>query len=67
MFEDNKRRTTKEEFGKLLAANFIREVEYSTWLENVIMVKNSNNKWHICIDYTNLNNAFPKDPYCCPG
>ena len=46
---------------KLLTAGFIREVTYSEWLANVVLVKKCTGKWHICIDYTNLNKACPKD------
>nr|KYP36420.1 Retrovirus-related Pol polyprotein from transposon 17.6 [Cajanus cajan] len=34
----------KEETTKLLQAGFIREVKYSTWLANVVMVKKENGK-----------------------
>ena len=29
----------------------------------VVLVKKSNEKWRVCIDYTNLNKACPKDSY----
>ena len=32
-------KVVKEEVDKLLNANFIRKVKYSTWLANVIMIK----------------------------
>ena len=47
----------------LLDAGFIHEVMYPTWLSNVVIVKKSNGKWQMCIDYTGLNKAFPKDSY----
>nr|KYP38827.1 Retrovirus-related Pol polyprotein from transposon 17.6 [Cajanus cajan] len=56
----------KEETAKLLQAGFIREVKYSTWLANVVMVKKSNGKWRMCTDYTDLNKACPKDAYPLP-
>jgi len=31
------------------------------------MVKKSNGKWHICIDFTDLNNTCPKDSYPLPN
>ena len=55
-----------DEVNKLLAANFIREVYYPEWLANVIMVKKANGKWRICIDFTDLNNACPKDSFPLP-
>nr|KYP39431.1 Transposon Ty3-I Gag-Pol polyprotein [Cajanus cajan] len=56
----------KEETTKLLQAGFIREVKYSTWLANVVMVKKVNGKWRMCTDYTDLNKACPKDAYPLP-
>jgi len=48
---------------KLLAADFICEARYTTWLANVVMVTKSNGKWRMCVDYTYLNRACPKDSY----
>ncbi|RDX80914.1 hypothetical protein CR513_38470, partial [Mucuna pruriens] len=31
------------------------------------MVRKANGKWRMCIDYTDLNKACPKDPYPLPG
>ena len=52
--------------NKLLAANFIREVYYPEWLAKIIMVKKANGKWRMCIDFTDLNNACPKDSFPLP-
>ncbi|RDX84658.1 hypothetical protein CR513_34258, partial [Mucuna pruriens] len=41
---EEKRKAIKEETGKLLAADFIREVRYPEWLTNVVMVKKANGK-----------------------
>jgi len=30
---------------------------------NVVMVKKSSGKWRMCVDYTYLNKACPKDTY----
>nr|KYP73371.1 Retrovirus-related Pol polyprotein from transposon 297 family [Cajanus cajan] len=62
------RKTVVEsEVAKLLQARFIREVQYTTWLANVVMVKKPNGKWRMCTDYTNLNKACPKDAYPLPS
>ena len=44
-------------------AEFIREVYYPDWLANVVMIKKANGKWRMCVDFTNLNKACPKDSY----
>ena len=50
----------------MLEADFIREVYYPDWLANVIMVKKANGKWRMCVDFTDLNKACPKDSYPLP-
>ena len=50
----------------MLEANFIREVYYPDWLANVVIVKKANGKWKMCVDFTNLNKACPKDSYPLP-
>ena len=54
-----------DEVDKLLAATFIQEVYYLDWLANVILVKKANRKWRTCVDFTNLNSAYPKDSFPC--
>ena len=44
-------------------ANFIREVYYPNWLTNVVTVKKASGKWRICVDYSDLNKACPKDSF----
>ena len=55
-----------KEVRKLLEAGFIREVYCLGWLENVVMVKKANGKWRICVDFTDLNRACPKNSYSLP-
>ena len=55
-----------EEVEKLLTTGFIREVYYPKWLANIVMVKKSNGKWRMCVDFTYLNNACPKDSFPLP-
>ena len=50
-----------DEVNKLLTAKFIREVYYLVWLVNVVMVKKANEKWKMCVDFMDLNQAYPKD------
>ncbi|GKV47203.1 hypothetical protein SLEP1_g54121 [Rubroshorea leprosula] len=57
----------KEEVEKLLQAGFVRKVDYCEWVANPVLVKKVNGKWRMCIDYTNLNQACPKDCYPMPS
>jgi hypothetical protein len=54
------------EVEKLLRAQFIREVYYPDWLVNVVLVKKSNGKWRMCVDFTDLNKAYSKDSFPLP-
>ncbi|XP_074324316.1 uncharacterized protein LOC141661230 [Apium graveolens] len=56
----------KQEVEKLLEAGFIEEVQFPEWLANPVMVKKANGKWRMCIDFTDLNDACPKDCYPLP-
>ena len=47
-------------------AKFIQGVYYPKWLANVVMVKKANSKWRMCVDFTDLNKAYPKDSYLLP-
>ncbi|XP_014499249.1 uncharacterized protein LOC106760312 [Vigna radiata var. radiata] len=58
-----KRAVVQKEVDKLISAGFIHEITYTTWLANVVMVKKSNGQWRMCVDFTDLNKACPKDNY----
>ena len=36
---------------------------YPEWLANVVLVKKANEKWRMCVDFTDLNKACPKDSF----
>nr|XP_016457610.1 PREDICTED: uncharacterized protein LOC107781424 [Nicotiana tabacum] len=55
-----------EEVDKLLANGSIRESKYSQWVANVVVVKKKNGKWRMCVDFTDLNKACPKDSFPLP-
>lgn len=46
----------------MLDVGFIREAYYSDWLANVVVVLKKGAKW-VCIDFTDLNKACPKDSF----
>lgn len=57
----------KKEIKKLLQAGFFNEVEYPRWLSNIVMVRKLTGRWRMCVDFTNLNLACPKDSYPLPS
>jgi len=56
----------KAKVQRLLNANAIREVKYSEWLVNLVLVPKKNGKMRICIDFTDLNKTCKKDPFPLP-
>ncbi|KAL0689536.1 hypothetical protein Bca4012_089214 [Brassica carinata] len=59
-------KAVNDEVDKLLKIGSIREVQYPDWLANPVVVKNKNGKWRVCIDFTDLNKACPKDSFPLP-
>jgi hypothetical protein len=60
---NDKAEGARNEVKRLLSAGLIREVTYPEWLANTVMVKKANRKWRICIDFTDLIKACPKDEF----
>jgi hypothetical protein len=50
----------------LLDTGFIREVHHPRWLANPLVIPKANEKLQMCIDFTSLNKACPKDPFSLP-
>jgi len=65
-FTAERNQTVAEEVEKLLKVGFIREIDYPEWLANVVLVKKSSGKWRMCVDFTDLNKACPKDSFPLP-
>jgi len=66
-FNEERRQAIRDETQKLIAAGHIKEIQYPEWLANVVLVKKSNGKWRMCVDFTDLNKACPKDSYPLPN
>lgn len=56
----------KDEVKKLIDNHFIRESIYPKWVSNPVLVKKHNGKWRVCVDFSNLNQACPKDSFPLP-
>ena len=50
----------KSEVRKLIDFDFIREEKHPDWFANIIPVPKKNEKIRICIDFPDLNVAYPK-------
>ncbi|KAK0575540.1 hypothetical protein LWI29_002328 [Acer saccharum] len=56
----------KEEVSRLLVIGSIKEVKYPEWVANIVLVEKKNNQWRMCVDFTDLNKACPKDSFTIP-
>ena len=66
-FSHDKQEAIDIELDRLLEAGFITEVQFPKWIANTVLVKKSNGKWRMCVDYSDLNRACPKDFYPLPN
>ena len=65
-FAPERKKVINDEVENLLKTGKIREVKYPDWLANVVVVQKKNGKWRVCIDFTDVNKACPKDPFPLP-
>ena len=65
-FHPDRHSIIQTEVDSLLQSGFIRGVKYLEWLANVVVVPKKGNKWRVCVDYTVLNDACPKDSFPLP-
>ena len=65
-FYSDRHQIIQTEVDNLLSAGFLREVKYLEWLANVVVVPKKGSKWRVCVDYTDLNEACPKDSFPLP-
>ena len=56
----------KEEMVKLKRIEAIKEVFYLKWVANTMVVRKKSGKWRVCVDFTDLNKACPRDPFPIP-
>jgi hypothetical protein len=63
---DDRVKSAEAKVQKLLDVRIIREVQYPVWVANVVIVPKKNGNMCMCIDFTELNKACPKDPYPLP-
>ena len=65
-FHSDRHQIIQTEVDNLLRLGFIREVMYLDWLANVVVVSKKGDKWRVCVDYTDINEACPKDNFPLP-
>ena len=65
-FHPNCHSVIQVEVDNLMQNGFVRAVKYPEWLANVVVVSKKGNKCRVCVDYTDLNDACPKDSFPLP-
>ena len=65
-FHPDRHLVIQTEVDNLLHNGFIRAVKYPEWLANVVVIPKKGNKLRVCVDYTDLNDAYPKDNFPLP-
>ncbi|XP_073294454.1 uncharacterized protein [Primulina huaijiensis] len=65
-FGPEKDKVIEEQVGELLRAGHIKEVQFPTWLSNMVLIPKATRKWRMCVDFKDLNKACPKDCYPLP-
>jgi hypothetical protein len=65
-YTTDRREAIRLEVNKLLEAGFISPVDYPIWLANPVLIEKPDGSWRMCIDYSSLNKACPKDEYLLP-
>ena len=56
----------KVEFEKLLRAGFIYPIPLMDWVSNIVPVTKKQGTIWVCVDYRDINKAFPKENYLAP-
>jgi hypothetical protein len=56
----------KDELQKLLNVNFIYPISDSQWVSPLVIVPKKNGKWHVCVDYRELNKETLKYHFPLP-
>ena len=62
-YNENFSNKIKEEINKLLAADFIYEIEHSEWVSPIVVVPKKNGKLRVCINLKKVNAAIVQDHY----
>lgn len=56
----------RKELYKLIEANIIFPINYSSWVAILILVRKKNGEIKLCVDFRDLNRAFLKDHHPFP-
>ncbi|GJX23485.1 hypothetical protein Tco_0227930 [Tanacetum coccineum] len=58
--------TDCKEAEELTKAGILRKVKHQTWVANPVMGKKNDEGWRMCVNFTDINKACPKNYYPPP-
>ncbi|GJT78431.1 hypothetical protein Tco_1045156 [Tanacetum coccineum] len=67
ILEPERNKAMRKKVKELTKVNILREVKYQTWMSNPVMVKKDDGRWKLCVDFTDINKACPKDHHPLPA
>ena len=56
----------KEEVTKQLKVGFIKSMHQAKWIANVVPIPKKDGKIRMCVDFKDLNKAYPKENFPLP-
>ena len=56
----------RKELPKLIESNIIFAIKHSSWVDNLVPVRNKNGHIRLCVDFIDLNRASLKDHHPLP-
>jgi len=56
----------KGEVEKLLKVGFISPIPMTNWVSNIVQMSKQQGTICVCVDYHDINHAYPKDSYPTP-
>lgn len=57
----------KKEIENYLNVRFIKHIDYLEWMANIVPITKSNGKIRVCIEFHDINNAYPKYDFPLPN
>ncbi|GJZ64543.1 reverse transcriptase domain-containing protein [Tanacetum coccineum] len=55
-----------KEAEEVTKVGILQKVKHQTWVANPVMVKKNDGGWRMCVNFTDINKACPKDCYPLP-
>ena len=65
-YNDTFAKRIKEEIDKLMEAEFIYEIEHTSWVSPIVVVPKKNGKLRVCVNLKKVNAATIRDNYPLP-